>query len=285
MSTAAADCSSPTAQRSLLSSQIIYPCLVTPQLNIFAGAGDAGNPEPHFPEGLTYRDGLIAPSFEEELLAHVRELPFKEFEFHGYQGKRRVVSYGWQYEFSGAGALRKAADIPDFLLEIRARAASFANLDPAAFQHVLAIEYGPGAGIGWHRDKPVFGEVVGVSLLADCVLRFRRKITTGIASHSVSTQSPSQQTNRTGSSSDRIEAARNKSSIGDDRQVERATHKSQIGFNNDRQPRSTWERANLSAEPRSAYHLTGPARFEWEHSILRVDALRYSITFRTLRDA
>ena len=41
---------------------------------------------------------------------------------------------------------------------------------------------------------------------------------------------------------------------------------------------------DILAEPRSAYHLTGPARFEWEHSILRVDELRYSITFRNMRE-
>jgi alkylated DNA repair dioxygenase AlkB len=45
-----------------------------------------------------------------------------------------------------------------------------------------------------------------------------------------------------------------------------------------------WERVSLTAEPRSAYLLSGPARFEWEHSIPPVDALRYSITFRTLRE-
>jgi alkylated DNA repair dioxygenase AlkB len=47
---------------------------------------------------------------------------------------------------------------------------------------------------------------------------------------------------------------------------------------------AAWERANLLAEPRSAYHLSGPARTEWEHSISHVDTLRYSITFRSMRD-
>ena len=40
---------------------------------------------------------------------------------------------------------------------------------------VLINDYRPGAGIGWHRDKPQFGEVVGVSLLAPCNFRLRRK--------------------------------------------------------------------------------------------------------------
>lgn len=173
-------------------------------------------------EGFRYQSGLIGPTDEDALVGRVRELPFREFEFHGYLGKRRVVSFGWQYDFSGGGALRKAHDIPEFLIPLRERAALFAGLEPEALQHVLVTEYAPGAGIGWHRDKKVFGEVIGVSLLAPCVLRFRRKI------------------------------------------------------------EGMWKRVNVATEPRSAYFLSGPARLEWQHSILRVDALRYSITFRNV---
>ena len=178
----------------------------------------------NLPGGMRYGKELISVADENALVAHIRKLPFKEFEFHGFKGKRRTVSFGWQYEFSGRGALRKADDVPSFLLPIRAAAANFAQIEPASLEHVLVIEYGPGAGIGWHRDRPVFGEVIGVSLLAPCILRFRRKLAKS----------------------------------------------------------ATWERTNILAEPRSAYHLTGPARSEWEHSILRVEELRYSITFRSL---
>ena len=45
---------------------------------------------------------------------------------------------------------------------------------------------------------------------------------------------------------------------------------------------STYRRATLKAEPRSLYLMTGEARRVWEHSIPQVEALRYSITFRTL---
>jgi alkylated DNA repair dioxygenase AlkB len=88
---------------------------------------------------------------------------------------------------------------------------------------VLVTEYGPGAAIGWHRDKGVFDEVVGISLVSPCNFRFRRK------------------------------------------------------------SGSAWERYSLTVEPRSMYLLSGAARTEWEHSIPGVDALRYSITFRSLR--
>ena len=66
-------------------------------------------------------------------------------------------------------------DMPAFLVGLRERAAAFAGLEPVALQQVLLTEYGPGAGIGWHKDRSVFGEAVGISLLAPCVFRLRRK--------------------------------------------------------------------------------------------------------------
>jgi alkylated DNA repair dioxygenase AlkB len=176
------------------------------------------------PEGFQYQPELASPEDEERLLRHVRELPFRDFEFQGYLGKRRVVSYGWHYDFNDR-LLRRADDLPPFLLPLRELAAEFAEVPAAELPHVLITEYGPGAGIGWHRDKGVFGDVVGISLLSTCLFRLRRKAG------------------------------------------------------------SRWERVSLRVEPRSAYLLRGPARTEWEHSIPEGEALRYSITFRTLRQA
>jgi alkylated DNA repair dioxygenase AlkB len=68
--------------------------------------------------------------------------------------------------------------LPDFLLPLRKRAAEFAGLEPLALEHALLIEYRPGAGIGWHQDRPQFGDVIGISLLAPCTFRLRRKINT-----------------------------------------------------------------------------------------------------------
>ena len=129
----------------------------------------------HTLEGFRYQPGLIDTVYESVLLAHFQELPFRQFEFHGYLGKRRIVSFGWRYDYTGHGRLQQADEIPKFLLDLRDIAASFAELGPASLQQVLITEYRPGAGIGWHRDKPVFDRVVGISLLAPCVIRFRRK--------------------------------------------------------------------------------------------------------------
>jgi alkylated DNA repair dioxygenase AlkB len=187
------------------------------QLGLFASA------RPSLPEGFKYRPEVVSPDDERELLAHIHELPFKEFEFHGFTGKRRVVSFGWQYDFNDS-RLRKTDDMPAFLLSLRESAAAFAGLASDQLQHVLVTEYGPGAAIGWHRDKAVFGEVVGISLLSPCTFRLRRK-------------------------------------AGDQ-----------------------WDRVSITAEPRSVYLLSGPSRTEWEHSIPAVDQLRYSVTYRNLRE-
>lgn len=130
--------------------------------------------ERSLPEGFTYQRAFVSEEEERELAGQIVALPLENFRFHGFTGKRRVVSYGWRYDFNGGG-LRKVDDMPPFLLPLRRRAAATAGLEPDAFQHALVTEYAPGAGIGWHRDKAVFDEVFGVSLLAPCDFRFRRK--------------------------------------------------------------------------------------------------------------
>jgi alkylated DNA repair dioxygenase AlkB len=179
-------------------------------------------PANEWPAGFQYAAEVITTAQERELLAHIQQLPLKEFQFHGYVGKRRTISFGWHYDFAHE-KLERGEEIPSFLLPLREVAAAFAGMPPDDLQQALVIEYGAGATIGWHRDKPVFGDVIGVSLLSACRFRFRR----------------------------------------------------QVG--------NKWERVSLTAEPRSAYLLRGPSRTEWEHSIPAVDALRYSITFRSLR--
>jgi alkylated DNA repair dioxygenase AlkB len=176
------------------------------------------------PEGFRYQSALIDAEQELSLIAELEKLDFSPFQFHGFEGKRRVISFGWRYDFNGAG-LQQTDAIPTFLMPLRQSAAACFDLPPSALQQVLLTQYPAGATIGWHKDRPVFHDVVGISLLSPCAFRFRRKKSTG------------------------------------------------------------WERQSLPLEPRSAYLLQGPARLEWEHSIPTVAEQRYSITFRSLRDA
>jgi DNA oxidative demethylase len=130
---------------------------------------DAG---PAMPGGMRYAAEFISAAEERELLAQCTALPLQPFVFHGWLGKRETMSFGWRYDFNQS-RMFPAAPIPDFLLPLRARAAAFAGLEPAAFEQALIIRYEVGAGIGWHRDRPVFDRVAGISLLSSCVLRFR----------------------------------------------------------------------------------------------------------------
>jgi alkylated DNA repair dioxygenase AlkB len=184
-----------------------------------SGQSELFVPAPRLPDGFDYREGLISPGEERGLAERFATLPFQPFEFHGYLGKRRIVSFGWRYDY-GARSLRDSTAIPAFLLALREAAAGFARIPAASLQQVLVTEYEPGAGIGWHRDKNMFQDVIAVSFLAPCILRFRRKAGDG------------------------------------------------------------WQRAAREAAARSAYLLRGPARWEWQHSVPPVEALRYSVTFR-----
>jgi alkylated DNA repair dioxygenase AlkB len=175
------------------------------------------------PAGFRYAPDVIDADEEARLVEAFAALPFKEFEFHGFFGKRRIVSFGFRYDYNGGG-LQEAAPMPEFLLPLRQRAAVFAGLAPERLQNALVTEYRPGTSIGWHRDRPHYDDVIGVSLSSACTFRLRRRSGPG------------------------------------------------------------WERAALRTDRRSIYLMRGASRWEWEHSIPAVDALRYSITFRSMRD-
>src|ERR1043165_9516347 len=132
------------------------------------------------PEGLSFREDFITAGEEAALLSAIEPLDFRPFEFHGWTGNRETVSFGWRYDF-GQARIEPAPPIPEFLWPLRARAAEFTGIPPASFEQALVIRYDVGAGIGWHRDRPVFDQVFGLSLLSPCVVRFRRRRGTGFA--------------------------------------------------------------------------------------------------------
>ena len=137
---------------------------------------------PHPPEGFRYRGDLITVEQEAELVKQIETLPLSEYEFQGYLGKRRTISFGLQYSGSSDEGVQP---IPDFLIPLRVMAADFAGLAPEDLEYVLVTEYTPGSPIGWHRDRPMFEDVVGISLLSLCIFRFRRSVKEGWERHSV----------------------------------------------------------------------------------------------------
>ena len=171
--------------------------------------------------GLDYRPGFIGEAEEQALIDQLAAQELTPFRFQGWLGNRKTQSFGWRYDFDDASFTR-TEPIPDWLGPLRVVAAALAGVAPEDFVHVLLARYDPGAGIGWHKDRDVFEQVVGVSLATPAVLPFRQRTTSG------------------------------------------------------------FRRASLEVAPRSAYLLSGEARWEWEHRITPGDQLRFSITFRTL---
>lgn len=128
-----------------------------------------------FPPGFAYESDAVAEAAQEALVAEIKQLPLQAFDFHGFKANRRVISYGWRYDFS-TQRLQPIEAIPEWLLPLREAVAQFAGGAANDFAQVLISEYAPGAGIGWHRDKGVFDRIVGVSLEASCTLRLRRRV-------------------------------------------------------------------------------------------------------------
>jgi DNA oxidative demethylase len=142
---------------------------------------------------------------------------------HGVVARRTARHFGVDYDYERRGLIETADPIPEWILPVRARAAELARLEPEELVEVLVQRYPEGAQIGWHRDAPMFGTVVGISLLSACRMRFRRDVG-----------------------------------------GKRLLHE-------------------ILLEPRSGYVLAGAARTGWQHHVPPTKALRFSITFRTLR--
>jgi alkylated DNA repair dioxygenase AlkB len=125
------------------------------------------------PDGFIYHPDFISEAEERELTREIQKLNLTPFKYYQFTGKRRTASFGWQYEF-GKSDITTAPDIPAFLLPVRTRAGNLFNLDPSSLIQASIIEYSIGSPIGWHRDIPHFGVVVGISLGAACRMRFRK---------------------------------------------------------------------------------------------------------------
>ena len=157
-----------------------------------------------------------------QLVAAIERIDFREFEMRGQTAKRTVRHFGLDYDYD-SWKIEPGEPLPEPLVPLAERCAELAGVAAADLAQTLVTRYPPGAGIGWHRDAPMFGIVVGASLLSACRMRFQR-------------------------------------GKGEARRV----------FDGE-------------LEPRSVYVLTGESRTAWQHSIPATKALRYSVTFRTLR--
>jgi DNA oxidative demethylase len=127
-------------------------------------------------DGLTYIEDFLSEDEERGVLAAIEPLDYRAVTMHGQTARRTVRMFGLDYDYSSHD-LVPADPLPSELQWVRERAAGLIERDPGDLVQILVSRYPPGAGIGWHRDAPMFGsKIVGVSLLAPARMRFQRKI-------------------------------------------------------------------------------------------------------------
>jgi alkylated DNA repair dioxygenase AlkB len=126
----------------------------------------------------------VSESEEERLAALIDAAPLAPFQFGQWEGKRLTVNYGSAYDYQRARPM-EAPPLPGWLAELCARLAPLMDRAPEDFVQGLLIRYDPGAGIGWHRDRPQYGEVLGLSLSAPALLRLRRRTEGGFERRTV----------------------------------------------------------------------------------------------------
>ena len=130
------------------------------------------------PSGLRYVPDFISAETERELITRISQLPLKPFQFGAFEGNRRVKSFGFRYDYTKQ-QLEASEPIPEWLVDVARTVERFGDLAEGSVRQALCTEYDVGVGIGWHRDKPHFDKVFGLSLSAPCKFRFRRRAAGG----------------------------------------------------------------------------------------------------------
>ena len=125
--------------------------------------------------GLRFVSDFLTSDEEQALIAEIDRQELSPFRFQQWTGKRLTKSFGWNYDFQ-TGVVSTAEPLASWLHDVRERAAALADLAADKLVQALLIRYDPGAGIGWHRDRPVYEHVIGISLGAPATMRFRKKL-------------------------------------------------------------------------------------------------------------
>jgi alkylated DNA repair protein (DNA oxidative demethylase) len=124
------------------------------------------------PPGFRLLEDVVAPAEEAALLAWARGVPLAPYVMQRMASRRLVAPFGPTYRLGDTEVDEQP--FPDALRPLADRCADLTGVPRGAIVQALVSRYVPGAGIGWHRDRPMFGPtVIGVSLAAPCRLRLR----------------------------------------------------------------------------------------------------------------
>lgn len=94
------------------------------------------------------------------------------FTFQGFEAKRKVESFGYDYHFDSR-SISKGKEIPQEFIFLIEKVSRHINVAVEKFAELLVTEYPVGSVINWHRDAPPFDLIAGVSLMSDCTFRLR----------------------------------------------------------------------------------------------------------------
>lgn len=124
--------------------------------------------------GLSIVANVVAAEQQARLTAMIDASELSPFRFGQWTGKRLTASFGSAYDYA-RGQVTDAPPLPAWLVDLRGRIAPLVGLSPDVLKQALLIRYDAGAAIGWHRDRPQYGEIIGLSLGAPAAMRFRRR--------------------------------------------------------------------------------------------------------------
>ena len=128
--------------------------------------------EPVLPKGFHYFPDFITTEEEKQLLEEVMNTERHTLIFQGYEAKRKVASFGYDWNFTSR-KLSKGKDIPPAFYFLMEKVAKHLSIKREEFAELLATEYPVGSVINWHRDAPPFDLIAGISLMTDCIFRLR----------------------------------------------------------------------------------------------------------------
>ena len=121
-----------------------------------------------FPAGFSYQENFITRKEEIFLMDAVKKIELHPMLFQGFEAKRKVASYGYDYHFENR-TLTKGKEIPLVFEPLIQKFADQLHVAAENIAELLVTEYPPGALINWHRDAPPFDIIAGLSLGADCI--------------------------------------------------------------------------------------------------------------------
>lgn len=134
-------------------------------------------------QGFSLIEGFVDDRSQASLIHEIEQCDLAPFRFQQWTGKRETASFGMHYDFTSS-ALQGAEGFPSWLDLVARRVEQVSLLANGEITHALLTRYSVGAGIGWHRDRRVFGDVFGISLGAEAILRFRLRTDSGFKRHS-----------------------------------------------------------------------------------------------------